>query len=267
LKNLSNFAANFLKKVFIMNPRVCRPLTTQRSLTVKYFFKTYRFKEITMKINQVIDLSHPLHPGREARTLEISRLDATQLTGAPEEEGWYIMHRVVMDNHLGTHLEVPYHILEKGADLAQIPAEQYIGEAVILDLRGYDAYEGIPLEAVQSAAEKAGGIEKGDLVFCMTGWSVHYGNERYMTPPFLVRQAVLWIVGHNIKVLGIDTIGSMDPDSPDRWNHLPIMEGGVIYIENLTNLAAVPASRVMAAALPPAIEGLEGMPVRVVAFV
>jgi len=208
-----------------------------------------------MKINQVIDLSHPLYPGREARTLEISRLDATQLTGAPEEEGWYIMHRVVLVNHIGTHLEVPYHAIESSADLAQIPAEQYIGAAVILDLRGYDAQEGIALEAVQSAAEIAGGIKEGDLVFCMTSWSAHYGSERYQ-----------WIVGHGIKVLGIDTTGAMDPNSPDRWNHLPIMEAGVIYIENLTNLEAVPKSRVMAAALPPAIEGLEGMPVRVVAF-
>ena len=219
-----------------------------------------------MKINQVIDLSHPLHPGREARTLEISQLDATQLTGAHEEEGWYIMHRVVMVNHLGTHLEVPYHILENGADLAQIPAKQYIGAAVILDLRGYGAREGIPLEAVQAAAEKAGGIEQGDLVFVMTGWSEYYGGDEYMSPPFLVREAVQWIVGHGIKVLGIDTSGAMDPDSPDRWNHLPIMEAGVVYIENLTNLASGPESRVMAAALPPAVEGLEGMPVRVVAF-
>ena len=219
-----------------------------------------------MKLNQVIDLSHPLHPGREARTLEISRLNATQITGAPEEQGWYIMHRLVMVNHLGTHLEVPFHILENGADLAQIPAEQFIGEAVLLDLRGYEAREGIPLEAVQRAAEKAGGIEAGDLVFVMTGWSQYYGSERYMTPPFLVREAVQWIVAQGIKVLGIDTNGAMDPDSPDRWNHLPIMEAGVVYIENLTNLEAVPASRVMAAALPPAIEGLEGLPVRVVAF-
>lgn len=219
-----------------------------------------------MKLDQVIDLSHPLHPGREARTLEISRLDATQITGAPEEAGWYIMHRLVMVNHIGTHLEVPFHILESGADLAQIPAEQYVGEAVLLDLRGYEARDSIPLEAVQAAAEKAGGIEAGDVVFVMTGWSQHYGSERYMTPPFLVREAVQWIVGHEIKVLGIDTNGAMDPDSPDRWNHLPIMEAGVVYIENLTNLEAVPASRVMAAALPPAIEGLEGMPVRVVAF-
>ena len=219
-----------------------------------------------MKLNQVIDLSHPLHPGKEARTLEISRLDATQITGAPDEEGWYIMHRLVMDNHIGTHLEVPFHILQGGADLAQIPAEQYIGEAVLLDLRGYQEREGIPLEAVQRAAQKAGGIEAGDLVFVMTGWSAYYGSERYMTPPFLVREAVQWIVAQGIKVLGIDTNGAMDPDSADRWNHLPIMEAGVVYIENLTNLEAVPASRVIAAALPPAIEGLEGLPVRVVAF-
>ena len=106
-----------------------------------------------MNITQVIDLSHPLYPGREARTLEIRRLDAAQITGAPDEEGWYIMHRVVMVNHIGTHLEVPYHILENSADLAQIPAEQYIGAAVILDLRGYGAQEGIPLEVVQSAEQ------------------------------------------------------------------------------------------------------------------
>ena len=220
-----------------------------------------------MKINQVIDLSHPLRPGHEARTLEISQLEATQITGAPAEPGWYIMHRVVMDNHIGTHLEVPFHILEEGADLAQIPAEQYIGPTVILDLRGYGTGDGIPLEVVQSAAEKTGGIQQGDLVFCMTGWSDYYGSEQYMSPPFLAREAVQWIVGHGIKVLGIDTTGAMDPDSPDRWNHLPIMEAGVVYIENLTNLAAVPKSRVLAAALPPAIEGLEGIPVRVVAFV
>ena len=38
-----------------------------------------------------------------------------------------------------------------------------------------------------------------------------------------------------------------------------------IIIENLTNLEAVPESRVTVAALSPAIEGLEGLPVRVVA--
>ena len=41
----------------------------------------------------------------------------------------------------------------------------------------------------------------------------------------------------------------------------------MVYIENLTKLEAVPEKRVTVVALPPAIEGLEAMPVRVVALV
>ena len=37
-----------------------------------------------MKFKKVIDLSHPLRPGREARRLEIEKLLATDITGACE---------------------------------------------------------------------------------------------------------------------------------------------------------------------------------------
>jgi len=217
-----------------------------------------------MQFKRVIDLSHPLRPGREARRLEITPLPATHITGATPEEGWYIMHAISMDNHLGTHLEVPYHCLPHGADLARLPVEQFVGEAVILDLRGYAAQTGILVQDVQAAAQRAGGIHKGDMVFCMTGWSRYYGSDVYRQPPFLTRDAVRWLVDQGIKVLGIDTMGVMDPAFSDRQNHLPLFEAGMIYIENLTNLEAAPASRVMAVALPPAVEGLEGLPVRVV---
>jgi arylformamidase len=220
-----------------------------------------------VKFESVIDLSHPLRPGQEARRLEIERLEATQITGADSEQDWYIMHRVVMDNHMGTHLEVPYHCFPEAADLAQVPVQQFVGEAAILDLRGYSAHEAIPLKAVQRAAEKCGGVREGDIVFVMTGWSKHYGSEQYMTPPFLSREALCWLMDQGVKMLGVDTTGAMDPNSPDRWNHLPIFEAGAVYIENLTNLEAVPRSRVTVVALPPAIEGLEGVTVRVVALV
>jgi len=176
------------------------------------------------------------------------------------------MHWVGMDNHLGTHIEVPYHAFEDGADLAQVPVEQLVGEAVILDLRGYSPNTGISLEDVQRAAKKAGGVNQGDIVFCMTGWSQYYDTERYSEPSFLTREAVRWLVDRGIKMLGIDTRGSMDPAFPDRQNHLPLFEAGIVYIENLTNLEAVPESRVTVAALTPAVEGLEGLPIRVVAL-
>jgi len=219
-----------------------------------------------MKFNTIIDLSHPLRPGREARRLEIEQLPAPEITGAGAEAGWYVMHSVSMDNHLGTHMEVPYHCLPDGPDLAQVPVEQFVGEAAILDLRGYSPNAGIPVADVQRAAEAAGGVNPGDVVFCMTGWSQYYGTEPYSEPPFLSPEAVRWLVGRDIKMLGIDTKGRMDPTSTDRQNHLPLFEAGLVYIENLTNLEAVPESRVTVAALPPAVEGLEGIPVRVVAL-
>ena len=219
-----------------------------------------------MGFKKVIDLSHILRPGQEARRLEIKMVDATHITGAEAEEEWYIMHWVGMDNHIGTHIEVPYHAFEDSADLAKTAVEQLVGEAVILDLRGHSAGEGISLEEVQRAAEQADGVGEGDIVFCMTGWSQYYGKEEYNEPPFLTREAVRWLVDRGIKMLGIDTRGSMDPAYPDRDNHLPLFEAGVAYIENLTNLEAVPESRVVVVALPPAIEGLEGFPVRIVAL-
>jgi arylformamidase len=176
------------------------------------------------------------------------------------------MHRVRMDNHIGTHMEVPYHGLEDGADLAQVAVEQLTGEAVILDLRERAGGLAISSEEVQRAVERAGGVGKGDIVFCMTGWAKHYGTERYAESPFLTRDAVRWLVDSGIKMLGIDTGGRIDPAFPDRQNHLILFESGVIYVENLTNLEAIPKSRVTVVALPPPIEGMEAFPARVVAF-
>jgi arylformamidase len=220
-----------------------------------------------MKISQVIDLSHPLRPGHEPRRLEINRLDAPEITGAADETDWYIMHYINMDNHIGTHLEVAYHCFEDGDHLGQIPAGKFVSEAVILDLRGYQASDPIPLEAVQQAARQAGGIKNGDSVFCMTGWSSYYGTEAYFKPPYLSVEALKWILNFGIKLLGLDTTGAMDPNVPDRLNHLPIFEAGTVYIENLTNLDHIPGSRAVVAALPPAIEGLEGFPIRVIAMI
>jgi hypothetical protein len=49
-----------------------------------------------MKLKQIIDLSHTLPPDREARRLDIERIDATHITGASGVEQWYIMHRYVI---------------------------------------------------------------------------------------------------------------------------------------------------------------------------
>ena len=88
-----------------------------------------------MKFNRIIDLSHILRPSEEKRKLEIEMVGSEEIADVSRLPGqWYIMHNVEMVNHIGTHIEVPYHCTEDGTDLADVPLESLIGEAVILDL-------------------------------------------------------------------------------------------------------------------------------------
>jgi len=220
-----------------------------------------------MRPSKLVDLSWPLRPGREARPLEIARIDATAVTHSEKRgEGWYIMHNVSLVSHIGTHVEVPYHALPQGEDLARVALRRWVGMAAILDLRDTPAKSGISLERLKRAAEEAGGIERGDFAFCCTGWDRYYGTERYGEAPFVSREGLRWLVEQGLALFGMDWAGGGDPAFPDRDNHLIMFEAGIPYIENMHNLSEVAGQKVLVAALPLAIEGLESFPLRVVAI-
>ena len=119
---------------------------------------------------RIVDLTQIIEPtGPDARRkFVIHKHDALLETpGNVRPEGeWYIMSDVELMDHIGTHIEVPLHCLKEGADLAEVPVEQFVGDAVILDLTEAEAEGGVTLEQVQAAAAAAGGIREGDIVFC-----------------------------------------------------------------------------------------------------
>jgi arylformamidase len=226
-----------------------------------------------LKKGKIVDLSWTLLPGREERLLEVETIDSASVTGADAEgrgEGWYIMSNIRIVSHQGTHIEVPYHALKEGKDLAAFEPERLIGDAVILDLTNLKPGEGAPPEMVIAAAQKAGGIAPGDMVFIATGHDRFYRDswKKYGNPyPYLKRAATEWLVAQKISVYGVDWNGAMDPEFNDRDNHLILFEKDIPVIENLRNLTAVAGRRVFVSALPIAVEGLESVPLRVIAII
>jgi arylformamidase len=217
---------------------------------------------------KLVDLSHTLHPSGEKRRFSVERINANQVADVPLLPGqWYIMHNVNMVSHIGTHIEVPYHINPDGADTARLPLEQLVGEAVVLDLTGMDANIAVSLEQIKAAAERAGGIHAGDLVLLHTGWDRFWDQPQYANPPYLSAEAMQWLVDQKVGLVGIDTHGAELPWSEEHTNHHIMMDRGIPHVENLRNLGALDRSRVFLFAAPIAIEGLESFPVRVVAVV
>src|SRR4051812_24977217 len=81
---------------------------------------------------KLIDLSQPLYdnaPNCPEHPVPRSTLIATH-----EEHGWQV-EMLSMVNHTGSHVDAPLHRMKGGKSLDEIPLEQWVGEAVIVDLR------------------------------------------------------------------------------------------------------------------------------------
>ncbi|MEX1019621.1 MAG: cyclase family protein [Litorilinea sp.] len=170
---------------------------------------------------------------------------------------WYVMSDVELMNHVGTHIETPFHCLKEGADLAQVPVEQLCGKAVILDLRQAEAELGVTLEQVQTAAAAAGGVQQGDIVFGQMGKIRYFSTE-----------GLQWLVDQGIKLMGVDSGGvELTHDTTHaNVNHLVLFRAGIPLIENLGHLDRLTQSRVQVYALPVPVKGLDAFPLRVIAI-
>ena len=217
---------------------------------------------------RVVELSHVIHPGRERRPVEVELVGADQIDSQlhREEGQWYVMGNLKYTAHVGTHIETPFHCLPNGEDLSKVGAERLIGEAVVLDLHGLPPEHTITLGEFKEAASKAGGIKPGDILLCYTGYSQYYGTDMYARRPSFAGEALEWMVAQGVKLMGVDTGGIETQTVPNNAYHTILFSHGISLIENLTNLGALTKSRVMVCALPLAVEGLEAIPLRVVAL-
>jgi arylformamidase len=219
-------------------------------------------------VRRIVDLSHVLDPGNAGRkfTIEMIGAETVNPNVVRLENQWYIMHNVNMVSHIGTHIEAPYHLFKDRDDLAKLPLDLLIGETVILDLRDAPRKTAIDSAQLQKAAAKAGGIRKGDIVFCNLGGAPFYGTDKYALTPSFSPEGLAWLIDQGMKMMGVDATGVEVPGSEEHVNHRALFDRNIPLIENLANLNSLTQSRVEVFALPIAVRGLEAFPLRVVAI-
>jgi len=210
---------------------------------------------------KMIDLTQVIQPTPPdvQRKFVVRIHDALEeIPGKVRPEGeWYVMSDVDLMGHVGTHMEAPFHCLKKGADLSQIPLDRLGGDAVILNLLNAKAEGGVTLQQVQEAAKTAGGVRKGDIVFCRMG-----------PTPYFSTAPLKWLVEQGMKMMGVDSSGVelADDKTQANVNHLVLFRAGIPLIENLANLERLSRPRVKVYALPVPVRGLDAFPLRVIAI-
>ncbi|MCB9988962.1 MAG: cyclase family protein [Rhodospirillales bacterium] len=171
------------------------------------------------------------------------------------EEGAINHSRVESGLHVGTHIDAPFHMVDGGAYVSDIPVSHFQGRGHIIDARGKKSATAALLENKP--------IGKGDIVLVYTGWDKKFREPDYYEDyPEIAEDFAHALIAMQVALLGIDT------PSPDREPypiHRLLLPENILIIENLTNLESVPADRPFKIHAYPAKYKADGAPVRVVA--
>lgn len=156
--------------------------------------------------------------------------------------------------HVGTHLDAPFHYDNAGETIDEIDPSLLIGKALVVDVRGHKKIGRQELERFDL-----------DGVSRILLHSFDRPNSKCFPENYPVLRED---IGPFLKEKGVHLIGtdcpSVDPvDSKAMTAHHALYENGVYILENLV-LNHVEAGFYQLIALPLAIQGGDGSPVRAV---
>jgi kynurenine formamidase len=180
--------------------------------------------------------------------------------------------------HAYTHVDAPVHFLPGDRHIAEMPVDQWTGEAAVVELSHLDENEAVTAAELERHAPH---VRRGDIVLLRTDWPLKcpVESERFWREaPWTDRSACEWLVARGVKAVGYDyppdrAIRTMifEPGRrvtrEDCPTHEVFFAAGVTVVEYLTNLEQIGVPRCRFLALPLKIDGADGSPVRAVAIV
>ena len=232
----------------------------------------------------IVDLSHEYSDSAIFwPTAERFRLEKVA-DGVTPQGYYYAANNFESAEHGGTHVDAPVHFALGKWSVDQIPVEQLIGDASVIDVSAVAATQ--PDYQVTAADleawEKAHGSLNGTIVLIRTNYSKRWPDAaKYLGTaergegavpklhfPGLHPDAAKWLAANRtVKAVGIDT-ASLDYGQSSLFEtHRVLYERNIPGLENLTNLDRLPVLGATLVALPMKIKGGSGAPLRAIAMV
>ena len=183
------------------------------------------------------------------------------------KEDGYNLELLFLSTHTGTHMDAPYHFLEKGAKIHEISLKKLVSEAVLIKSKKNDG-ESITKTDIQKFEKKHGKIASFSSVIFYTGWQRNLQKKYYFTKnPGLSVSAAKYLASKKINLVGIDS-PSIDLGSDSKFSvHQIFAKKGILIVENLVSLEKIKSSKFHLVVLPLKLKNATGSPVRAIAFV
>jgi arylformamidase len=133
---------------------------------------------------------------------------------------------LTMGSHTGTHVDAPYHFIDGGPRLGDVPLDRMVGEALVVDLRGRS-----PIDA---AALAEAPIRRGDILICRTDNSERWAAAAFQRDfTYVTLDAATLLVERGVRAIGFDYLSIEAFGSSEFPVHLCLLGAGVFIIEGL----------------------------------
>ncbi len=157
-----------------------------------------------------------------------------------------------LHTHVSTHIDAPSHMILNGKTLSDFPISKFIGEAIVIDVRGQKDIE-----------PDLSNVKKGDMVFFLTSHSDKaYTSTYFEDNPVITEKTAQQLVEKGIRIVGLD---SFTPDNEPYLVHKIFLKHDILIVENLIHLKKLSGQRFTCFILPMKITAADGAPCRVVA--
>jgi kynurenine formamidase len=232
---------------------------------------------------QIVDLTHDFDESTVYWPTDTRGFQLEQLASGHTDGGFfYSANAFCTAEHGGTHIDAPIHFSENGIAVNEVPLENLVRPAVVIDVSteaaGDPDYR-LTLAEVKAHEAQHGAIPQGAIVLLRTGWSARWpdvrqylgddtpGDASNLSFPSYGEEAARYLIDvRGAPALGVDTASIDYGRSTDFPVHRIAATKQVVGLENLTNLDALPATGFTVIALPMKISGGSGGPLRAIAM-
>ena len=251
--------------------------------------RSHKSNSKPVSFNQVIDLTHTLHPKFPAWFVPgVEHKGGTKTFLPPAivevervmkfEEVKVNLNKISYWEHVGTHMDAPSHFSE-GSTADKIPAEDLVLPLAVIDIKekaSRDPLALLTLEDIKNWEKKHGPIPERACLAMNSGWSKHVNTPKYKSlnadgkhqqPAFHIEAIEFIKEERNVVSIAVDTFSFDNLHSPENDVHYSWLGDERWGIENVNNLDETPAAGATVVVGQPKIQGGSGGTNRVIALV
>ena len=166
--------------------------------------------------------------------------------------------------HTGTHIDAASHYISLGITISQYPPDRFILPGIVIPAHGLNDDEPIDINTFESHLTD---FPAHGALLIHTGWDRYWKTARYLRHPYLTSEATQFLVDAGVSIIGIDALNVDSTVLETHHAHAALLGNDILIVENLTRLHQLtPGVVYQYSFLPLALSGLDGSPVRAIAW-